>query len=50
VHRGTPPNRMFDIDFMDLSGLGQTLESSLADLPPELRQTIARRLLDADME
>ena len=49
VHR-TSPSRMLDIDFMDLSRLRQTLENSLGDLPPELRQTIARRLLEADTD
>jgi hypothetical protein len=49
VHR-TSPSRMLDIDFMDLSGLRQTLERSLGDLPPELRYDIARRLLDTDTE
>jgi len=46
----TAPNRMVDIDFTDLTRLRQTLESSLADLPPELRWKIARQLLDADTE
>ena len=49
VHR-TRPSRMLDIDFMDLSGLRQTLERSLADLPPELRFDIARRLFEAAKE
>jgi hypothetical protein len=49
VHR-TSPSRMLDIDFTDLTRLRQTLESSLADLPPELRFDIAQRLLDADTE
>ena len=41
---------LIDIDFRDLTRLRQTLENSLADLPPELRWTIARRLLEADTE
>jgi hypothetical protein len=43
-------NGLIDIGFRGLTRIRQTLESSLADLPPELRWTIARRMLEADTE
>jgi hypothetical protein len=43
-------SRMIGVHTMDLTRLRQTLENSLAELTPELRQTIARRLLDADTD
>ena len=45
---GTGPNRVLDIDFTNLTLLRETLSSSLAGLPPELRWNIARQLLAAD--
>jgi hypothetical protein len=34
VQRGISPNRMRDIDFMDVTGMRQKLTSSIAHLPP----------------
>jgi hypothetical protein len=48
VQRGISPNRMRDIDFMDVTGMRQKLTSSLAHLPLELRSDIAKQLLAAD--
>ena len=36
--------------FVDLTRLRQTFESSLADLPPELRWQIARKAAATDAE
>ena len=47
VHWGRGLNRMLDIGFKDLTLLRETLSSSLAGLPPELRWNIARQLLAA---
>ena len=41
------PNDIFAAGFTDLTRLRQSLADSLADLAPELRWTIARRLLTA---
>ena len=49
-HRGTGPKSMIDIDFTDLTRMRQTLERSLADLPPELRWKIAQQLLESDTD
>ncbi|MBZ5619283.1 MAG: hypothetical protein LAQ69_11260 [Acidobacteriia bacterium] len=49
-HRGRGPNRPIHIDFTDLTRLRQTLSSSLADLPPKLREKMAQQLLAADTE
>lgn len=46
--RGTGSNQNLDIYFADLTLLRQTLDVSLAEVPPELQWKIAEKLLAAD--